>query len=136
MEPVQPSIHHIWIDHIQIAAPPGCEEAARRFYGQTLGLPEIEKPEPLRRRGGCWFRCGSRQVHIGVEPDFRPAKKAHPAFALLHLEPLRAALLANGFEVTDDNRLPGARRFYTSDPWGNRLEFIEQQPEQAENGNA
>jgi catechol 2,3-dioxygenase-like lactoylglutathione lyase family enzyme len=83
----------------------------------------------IRRRGGCWFRCGRHEIHIGVEPDFRPARKAHPAFALVNFEALRTSLLANGFEVIDDDDLSGVRRFYTSDPWGNRIEFVEQQPE-------
>ena len=120
---------HLSIDHIQIAAPVGCEDVARRFYGGILGLGEIEKPEQLRRRGGCWFRCGRHEIHIGVEPDFRPARKARPAFALVNFEALRTSLLANGFEVIDDENLSGVRRFYTSDPWGNRIEFVEQQPE-------
>lgn len=114
----------IQLDHIQIAAPVGCEEMARRFYGEILGLPEIEKPEPLRQRGGCWFRCGRHQVHIGVEADFRPARKAHPAFAVVNFDALRAGLQAHGFEVTGEENLPGVRRFYTSDPWGNRIEFV------------
>jgi hypothetical protein len=122
---------HLSIDHIQIAAPVGSEGAARRFYGGILGLDEIEKPEQLRRCGGCWFRCGIHQVHIGVETDFRPARKAHPAFALVNLEGLRTSLLAGGFAVTDDDNFSRTRRFYTNDPWGNRLEFIEQQAEQA-----
>jgi len=119
---------HLVIDHIQMAAPVGCEDAAREFYGRILGLEEIAKPEPLRGRGGCWFRCGGHQVHIGVEADFRPARKAHPAFALADLEALRTRLLANGFEATEDENHPGVRRFYASDPWGNRIEFIEQKP--------
>jgi len=119
---------HLTIDHIQIAAPGGCEAMAREFYGKTLGLDEIEKPEQLRRRGGCWFGCGVHQVHIGVDPDFRPARKAHPAFAVANLDALRAALLANGFEAIEDDNVPATRRFYTSDPWGNRIEFLEQQP--------
>jgi len=113
------------IDHIQIAAPEGCEPAARDFYGSILGMMEVEKPPALRARGGCWFQCGSQQVHIGVERDFRPAKKAHPAFAVPRLNDLREALSARGVTVIDDEELPGARRFYAQDPWGNRLEFIE-----------
>src|SRR5580700_5134071 len=73
------------IDHVQLAAPMGCEVAAREFYGSILGLAEIDKPPSLRARGGCWFQCGAQQIHIGVEPDFRPAKKAHPAFAVSDL---------------------------------------------------
>jgi len=113
------------IDHVQIAAPQGCETAAGEFYGEILGLVEIEKPGPLRVRGGCWFKCGSQQLHIGVESDFRPARKAHPAFAVRDLEELRARLVSRGFKIVDDDSLPGARRFYSEDPWGNRLEFVE-----------
>jgi catechol 2,3-dioxygenase-like lactoylglutathione lyase family enzyme len=113
------------IDHIQIAAPEGCESAAREFYGSVLGMKEIEKPPVLRARGGCWFQCGSQQVHIGVERDFHAAKKAHPAFAVFHLDELRETLKDRGVTVLDDDNLPGAPRFYAEDPWGNRLEFIE-----------
>ncbi len=90
-----------------------------------LGMEEIAKPPELRARGGCWFRCGAQQVHIGVEREFRPARKAHPAFAVRHLDDLRAELLAHGVRVTEDDALPDARRFYAEDPWGNRLEFVE-----------
>jgi catechol 2,3-dioxygenase-like lactoylglutathione lyase family enzyme len=113
------------LDHLQIAAPHGCEAAARDFYGALLGLPEIEKPETLRARGGCWFQCGAQRLHIGVEADFRPAKKAHPAFVVANLDKRRQALLARGVKVTDDNSLRGVRRFHAEDPWGNRLEFLE-----------
>jgi len=113
------------LDHLQIAAPEGCEAAARDFYGALLGMREIEKPESLRARGGCWFECGAQQLHIGVEKDFRPAKKAHPGFAASNLDELRQALLARGVKVTDDASIPGVRRFHTEDPWGNRLEFVE-----------
>jgi catechol 2,3-dioxygenase-like lactoylglutathione lyase family enzyme len=112
-------------DHIQIAAPEGCESAARDFYGSVLGMKEIDKPPVLRARGGCWFECGSQQLHIGVERDFQAAKKAHPAFAVLQLDELRETLRARGVPVIDDDNLPGARRFYAEDPWGNRLEFVE-----------
>ena len=88
-------------------------------------MEEIEKPPVLRARGGCWFRCGDQQLHIGVERDFRPAKKAHPAFAVAGLDGLRAVLAAQGIAVVDDADLPSTRRFYTVDPWGNRLEFVE-----------
>ncbi|MGB6431400.1 MAG: VOC family protein [Candidatus Acidiferrales bacterium] len=113
------------IDHIQIAAPEGCAAAARDFYGSLLGMKEIEKPPLLRARGGCWFECGDRQIHIGVEKDFAPAKKAHPAFAVADLDELRKALAARGIAVIDDDTIPGTRRFYAEDPWGNRLEFVE-----------
>ena len=113
------------IDHVQIAAPEGCEEAARRFYSDLLGMKEIEKPSPLRERGGCWFECGVQQLHIGVERDFRPARKAHPAFAVADLRALRETLLVRGVAVIEDDNLPGTERFYSEDPWGNRLEFIQ-----------
>jgi catechol 2,3-dioxygenase-like lactoylglutathione lyase family enzyme len=119
------SLHVAHIDRIQIAAPEGCETAAREFYGAVLGMKEIEKPSVLLARGGCWFQCGAHQLHIGVEPNFRPAKKAHPAFAVFNLDDLREALTNRGVAVTDDDNLPGERRFYAEDPWGNRLEFIE-----------
>lgn len=115
----------IRIDHIQIAAPERCEAAAREFYSGILGMVEIEKPGPLRARGGCWFQCGQHQLHIGVDKGFRPAKKAHPAFAVEKLEALRENLLRHNYRIIDDENLPGARRFYTEDPWGNRLEFLE-----------
>jgi catechol 2,3-dioxygenase-like lactoylglutathione lyase family enzyme len=114
------------IDHIQLAAPKGCEAAAREFYGSILGLTEIEKPPPLRVRGGCWFQCGKQQLHLGVEVDFRPAKKAHPAFAVADLDQLREDLQAHRIKITDDDSLPGIRRFFVEDPWGNRLEFLEE----------
>lgn len=113
------------IDHIQIAAPEGCETAAREFYGSLLGMKEIEKPPVLRARGGCWFACGTQQLHIGVEREFRPAKKAHPAFAVVRMKELREALRTRGVKTVDDDNLPGANRFYAEDPWGNRLEFVE-----------
>ena len=113
------------IDHIQIAAPEGCEATARDFYGTILGMKEIDKPFALRARGDCWFQCGAHQLHIGVERDSRPAKKAHPAFAVFDLDELREALVIRGVAVADDDNLPGERRFYAEDPWGNRMEFIE-----------
>jgi catechol 2,3-dioxygenase-like lactoylglutathione lyase family enzyme len=113
------------IDHIQIAAPEGCEPAARDFYGSLLGLVEIEKPQNLRTRGGCWFQCGSQQLHVGVEKPFHAAKKAHPAFLVPRMDELRDAFEKRGVPVVEDDAVPGTRRFYAQDPWGNRLEFIE-----------
>jgi hypothetical protein len=111
------------IDHVQIAAPKGCETEARRFFGGLLGLDEIEKPEPLRSRGGCWFKVGPRQLHIGVEESFQAAAKAHPAFAVCNADALFAVLQKAGFKCAWDETLGDIRRFYANDPWGNRLEF-------------
>jgi catechol 2,3-dioxygenase-like lactoylglutathione lyase family enzyme len=105
------------IDHVQVAAPPGCEEEARAFYCGVLGLREVEKPEALRGRGGVWFE----QLHVGVEQDFRPARKAHPALAVENLD----ALAARIGDVEWDDAVPGVRRFYAIDPFGNRLEFLQ-----------
>jgi catechol 2,3-dioxygenase-like lactoylglutathione lyase family enzyme len=115
------------LDHVQLAAPPGCEPEARRFFGDLLGLKELEKPEPLRSRGGAWFALGSGgQLHVGVEEPFAPARKAHPAFRLsaADLEELAKRLDVAGERVEWDDSLPGVRRFYTADPWGNRLELL------------
>jgi len=112
---------------VQLAAPPGCEPEARRFFGDLLGLEELEKPESLRSRGGAWFAVGDGgQLHIGIEDPFAPAQKAHPAFRLSAegLEDLAKRLEAAGERVEWDDSLPGVRRFYTADPWGNRLELV------------
>jgi catechol 2,3-dioxygenase-like lactoylglutathione lyase family enzyme len=108
------------LDHVQVAAPPGCEAAARAFYGELLGLEEVEKPESLRGRGGVWFQ----QLHVGVEDDFRPARKAHPALRVSDIDALATRLTIAGKRIEWDDALPGIRRFYTSDPWGNRVEVL------------
>jgi catechol 2,3-dioxygenase-like lactoylglutathione lyase family enzyme len=108
------------IDHVQLAAPPGCEERARAFYGDVLGLEELTKPAALAARGGCWFRAGAQQLHVGVEDDFVPARKAHPALVVDDLDALAARL----GDVQWDDAIPGVRRFYATDPFGNRLEFL------------
>ena len=113
------------IDHVQLAAPPGCEEDARRFFGELLGLAEVEKPEALRARGGVWFRLGAQQLHVGVEEGFAPARKAHPALTTARYDELVGRVRGAGVEVAHDDALPGVRRCYFSDPWGNRLELIE-----------
>ena len=115
------------LDHVQVAAPPGREAEARRFYGELLGLAEIEKPEPLRARGGAWFQLEGQQLHVGVEEDFTPARKAHPALAVTDaaaLEVIADRLNSAGAPVRWDDRIAGVRRFFTEDPWGNRLELL------------
>jgi catechol 2,3-dioxygenase-like lactoylglutathione lyase family enzyme len=111
------------IDHVQVAAPRGCEAEARAFYGGLLGLEELEKPAPLRARGGCWFRAGTHELHVGVEEPFAPARKAHPGFVVDDLVALAERLRAQGIDVTPDETIPGVGRAYVADPFGNRLEL-------------
>jgi catechol 2,3-dioxygenase-like lactoylglutathione lyase family enzyme len=112
------------IDHVQIAMPPEQEDLARDFYGRVLGLQELAKPENLKKRGGVWFRIGSRQFHLGAQKDFVPAQKAHPAFLVEDVEALTKMLQANGYKVVNDEPLEGYDRIYADDPFGNRLEFL------------
>jgi catechol-2,3-dioxygenase len=116
----------VGLDNAQVAAPIGGEHAARRFYGELLGLCELEKPEALRARGGVWFACGAHQLHIGVTQDFSPATKAHPALRVgpAELDLIAERLAAAGSDVQWDDAIPDTRRFYTADPWGNRIELI------------
>src|SRR3712207_1555025 len=114
----------VGLDHVQLAAPAGCEGAARAFYGALLGLPELPKPPSLAGRGGVWFQVGGQGLHIGVEQPFAPARKAHPALLVRNLNALAERLEAVGVPVTWDADLPGYRRFYAHDPWGNRLELL------------
>ena len=113
------------LHHVQLAMPSGGEDEARAFYGGVLGLEEIPKPPALAARGGCWFRLGPAELHLGVEEGFRPARKAHPALLVTDLDGLRSEIAAAGAEVTDDEGLPGFERFYATDPFGNRLELLE-----------
>jgi catechol 2,3-dioxygenase-like lactoylglutathione lyase family enzyme len=113
----------IGIDHVQVAAPRGCEDEARAFYGGLLGLEELPKPETLSARGGCWFRAGAQELHVGVEEPFAPARKAHPGFVADDLDALADRLRGAGIDVRLDDAIPGARRFHAADPFGNRLEF-------------
>jgi catechol 2,3-dioxygenase-like lactoylglutathione lyase family enzyme len=113
------------IDHVQLAIPTGQEAAARRFYVDLLGLREQEKPESLRSRGGAWFEGGSLRLHVGVEENFRPSKKAHPGLLLSGLSALVERLRAANVPVEPDAELPGYARVYVTDPFGNRLELLE-----------
>ena len=113
------------LDHVQLAMPPGAEERARGFYIGVLGLAEQPKPANLARRGGVWFIGGRLRLHLGVEGEFRPATKAHPALLVRGIESLAARCNASGFPVTTDEPLDGCLRVYVSDPFGNRIELME-----------
>ena len=113
------------VDHVQLAAPPGSEERLRAYYTDVLGMTEIPKPPVLAARGGCWFAAGPVQLHLGVEEDFRPARKAHPGLLVADLSAYADALERRGVQVAWDDRFPGFRRCYVSDPHGNRLELME-----------
>jgi catechol 2,3-dioxygenase-like lactoylglutathione lyase family enzyme len=115
----------VGFDHLQLAIPAGGEEQARRFYGELLGLRELPKPAALAGRGGCWFEAPGVQIHLGVEQGFVPARKAHPAFLVADLAAAQARLAAAGVESLPDTSVEGVRRFYAHDPFGNRLEFIQ-----------
>lgn len=113
------------IDHVQIAMPAGREQEAVAFYEGLLGISRKEKPSHLAARGGCWFEQANVKIHLGVEPDFRPARKAHPALLVQDLPALRAHLAEAGYELTDDEPLDGYERVYVDDPFGNRVELME-----------
>ncbi len=112
------------IHHVQLAMPEGHESEARRFWIDGLGFSEVDKPAPLAVRGGAWFRSGTAEIHVGVEPDFRPARKAHPALAVDDLDATADRLRSAGFPVEHDELFPGRARFYTFDPFGNRVEIL------------
>jgi catechol 2,3-dioxygenase-like lactoylglutathione lyase family enzyme len=113
------------LDHVQLAMPAGREAAARAFYEGVLGVPEVQKPPILAKRGGCWFERDAVKIHLGVEADFRPARKAHPALLVEDLEALKASLEAAGFLPRSDEPLTGYDRVYVDDPFGNRIELLE-----------
>ncbi|MGW0421656.1 VOC family protein [Streptomyces sp. NPDC003015] len=112
------------VDHVQLAAPPGSEDLLRGYYVDVLGMTEIPKPPVLAARGGCWFRAGAVELHLGIEKNFRPANKAHPGLRVTGMSAYAARLEAHGATVLWDEGLPGRRRFYSYDPVGNRLEFV------------
>jgi len=113
------------LDHVQLAMPAGGEDDAAAFYEGVLGIPQVPKPPHLAARGGCWFERGALKVHLGVDADFRPATKAHPAFEVDDVRSLAAAIGAAGYQVTEDEPLEGYDRVYALDPFGNRLELLQ-----------
>lgn len=113
------------IDHVQLAAPKGSEQRARQFYKGILQFKEIEKPAVLQKRGGVWFHNGAVDIHIGIEENFVPAKKAHPAFHVKNIHLLKQHLIEASVTIMEDDNLPDANRFYIHDPFGNRIEFLE-----------
>ena len=114
------------IDHVQLAIPPGGEAAARVFYGEVLGFTEVPKPAPMAARGGMWFQAGPVGIHLGVEPEMRPSVKAHPALVVDDLDAFVARLVAAGATWTPSDEIPGTRRGHTWDPFGNRIELVQQ----------
>jgi len=112
------------LDHVQLAMPAGAEDRAQAFYEGVLGIPRVPKPAELEVRGGCWFERGALRVHLGVEDDFRPARKAHPALVVSGLEELCEALEAAGHPVRRVEDVPGTPQWYVDDPFGNRIELL------------
>ena len=113
------------LHHVQLAAPAGSETALRHFYGDVLGMTEVPKPPALVARGGAWFRAGDLELHLGIEDDFRPARKAHPGLLVTGLTAYAERLAAHGVRVRWDDDFPGHRRCYVDDPHGNRIELLE-----------
>jgi len=116
------------IEHVQLAMPAGMEQRAREFYQGLLGIPEVPKPPAFAGRGGAWFERGHLKIHLGVEMDFRPARKAHPALLVSNLESLVSQLKAHDLKIVEDDPLEGYLRVYVSDPFGNRIELLEPRP--------
>lgn len=118
-------IRVVGLEHLNMTMPKGAEAEAKAFYGGLLGLEEVAKPQALEVHGGCWFKLGDLTLHLSTDEGFMPAKKAHPAFLVVDLSASRAALEGAGVSVLPDTRVPHVRRFYVSDPFGNRLEFVQ-----------
>jgi catechol 2,3-dioxygenase-like lactoylglutathione lyase family enzyme len=118
-------MHIVGIDHVQLAMPAGREDDARAFYDHLLGIPEVAKPPQLAVRGGCWFESESVKVHLGVDKNFAPAKKAHPAFVVRDLHALSRQMREAGYELNEDQPLDDYERRYVSDPFGNRIELVQ-----------
>ena len=117
--------HVLAIDHVQLAIPAGGEVTARHFYRDVLGFREVPKPEALANRGGCWFEAGAVVLHLGVDPEFRPARKAHPALLVADVRWFAERIEAAGFTVREDQPIEGYDRVFTEDPFGNRIELMQ-----------
>jgi hypothetical protein len=115
----------IRVEHVQLAMPAGGEALAREFYHGALGIAETPKPPHLAKRGGCWFESGDLKIHLGVEAEFRPARKAHPALLVADLQALQERLRSRGYSTREDEPLEGYQRIYVDDPFGNRIELME-----------
>jgi catechol 2,3-dioxygenase-like lactoylglutathione lyase family enzyme len=118
-------LHIQGIDHVQLAMPAGQEDAARRFYAGLLAIPAVPKPPDLARRGGVWFEAGPVKIHLGIDPDFRPARKAHPGLLVRDLASLVHKLRDAGVEIVEAEPVPGYTHLYAADPFGNRVELME-----------
>lgn len=118
-------VNIIGLDHVQLAMPAAREDEATAFYEGVLGIPQVPKPPHLAARGGCWFESGTLKVHLGVDADFRPATKAHPAFLVEDVRELARAVASAGYAVIDDQPLDGYDRVYVDDPFGNRIELMQ-----------
>jgi catechol 2,3-dioxygenase-like lactoylglutathione lyase family enzyme len=121
------------LDHVQVPILAGGENRARNFYGRLLGLPEVAKPESLAGRGGVWFQCGGQQIHCGVEKEL-PRTRRHPALLTDDLDGLRQALADAGYPIREEPEVPGFRRFFSEDPFGNRIELLERAAEKSAEG--
>jgi len=113
------------IEHIQLAMPAGQEDVARHFYSGLLGIREVPKPPDLVKRGGVWFESDRVKIHLGIDPDFRPARKAHPGLLVRNLNELISKLRGAGVEVVEAEPSTGYSHVYIADPFGNRIELME-----------
>lgn len=116
------------LHHVQVAMPVGGEDRARAFYSAMIGLTETPKPEDMRKRSGCWFEGGTARIHLGVEEDFRPARKAHPALQISDFSALKQKLFDAGYKISPSNPIDGLSRFFVDDPFGNKVEIIASEP--------